>query len=106
MNEEELRRALEEREQENEALKHRCYVLSRIKRKCKNPKWIVIINCQGEPFYYGYKTMVGAFVGYAYLYHKYYKYHTMNFKLYQFEVVTFWDDELKMAFKAESEYKK
>lgn len=27
----------------------------------------------------------------------------MNFELHQFETVAFWDDELKKAFKAESE---
>ncbi len=73
-----------------------------IKRRCKSPKWLVIVNCMGQPFYYAYRTLIGAFIGYAYLYKKNYKWHTMNFELKQFETVAFWNADLEKAF-AESE---
>ena len=31
-------------------------------------KFVVVINCQGQPFYYFYKTLFGALFGYARLY--------------------------------------
>ena len=43
----------------------------------------VIVTCQGQPFYYKYKTLIGALLGYTHKYLKYNKYHTMNFQLRQ-----------------------
>ena len=43
----------------------------------------VIVTCQGNPFYYKYKTLIGALSGYAYHYLKSNKYGTMNFTLKQ-----------------------
>ena len=54
-----------------------------IKRKCKNPKFNVIVCCQGQPFEYHYQTLLGALFGYAYNYLKKNKYGTMNFSLKQ-----------------------
>ena len=54
-----------------------------IKRKCKDPKFQVIICCQGQPFYYQYSTLLGALFGYAKNYLRYNKYGTMNFSLNQ-----------------------
>ena len=54
-----------------------------IKRKCKNSKFNVIVCCQGQPFYYQYKTLAGALFGYARQYLKKNKYGTMNFSLKQ-----------------------
>ena len=31
-------------------------------------KFVVIVNCQGQPFYYFYKTLLGALFGYTKLY--------------------------------------
>ena len=54
-----------------------------IKRDCKNPKFKVIVCCQGQSFEYHYQTLFGALVGYAYNYLKKNKYGTMNFSLKQ-----------------------
>ena len=53
------------------------------KRKCNNPKFEVIVCCQGQPFYYQYHTLIGALFGYAKNYLKKKKYGTMNFSLKQ-----------------------
>lgn len=53
------------------------------KRKCNNPKFEVIVCCQGQPFYYQYHTLIGAMFGYAKNYLKKKKYGTMNFSLKQ-----------------------
>ena len=57
--------------------------MSRIRRKCDNPKFNVIVCCQGQPFEYHYKSLVGALFGYARQYLKNKKYGTMNFSLKQ-----------------------
>ena len=54
-----------------------------IKRECKEPKFNVIVCCQGQPFEYHYKTLFGALVGYAKQYLQKKKYGTMNFSLKQ-----------------------
>lgn len=36
-----------------------------IKRFCNNPKFLVILMCQGQPFYYQYHFLISALVGYA-----------------------------------------
>lgn len=59
-----------------------------IKRKCKNPKWVVIVNCQGMPFWHLYNTLIGAFIGYSYIYYRKRKYGTMNFKLVEYRMVS------------------
>ena len=56
-----------------------------IKRKCDNPKFTVIVCCQGQPFYYKYKNLISALFGYAKQYLKNNKYGTMNFTLKQDE---------------------
>ena len=52
-----------------------------IKRKCDNPKYEVVVCCQGNPFYYQHKTLFGALLDYCKQYRKYNKYNTMNFSL-------------------------
>ena len=49
--------------------------------KPTNCKFYVIACCQGQSFYKGYTTLVGALLGYFYNYMKYKKYNTMNFSL-------------------------
>ena len=44
-------------------------------------KFKVIVTCQGQPFEYRYKTLVGALFGFAYHYTTKKKYGTMNFTL-------------------------
>lgn len=41
-----------------------------IKRKRKNPKFDVIVCCQGQPFHYYCSTLIGALVEYGYQYLK------------------------------------
>ena len=60
------------------------------RRKCKNPKFDVIVCCQGQPFHYYCSTLIGALVEYGYQYLKKRKYGTMNFSLKQ---VFFIEDE-------------
>ena len=52
------------------------------KRK-KNYKFVVVVCCQGQPFYYYRNTLLGALIEYAYQYLKKNKYGTMNFELRQ-----------------------
>ena len=40
----------------------------------RKKKFVVIVNCQGQPFYYFYKTLLGALFGYTRLYKKGKKY--------------------------------
>lgn len=54
-----------------------------IKRKTDNPKWKVVITCQGQPFDYQYKTVFSACVGLMRHYFKKRKYGTMNFSIKQ-----------------------
>ena len=49
----------------------------------REESFIVIITCQGQPFYYPCKTLAGALFQYAKQYIKKHKYHTMNFTLKQ-----------------------
>jgi len=46
-------------------------------------KFVVIVNCQGQPFYYFYKTLLGSLFGYVKQYLKKRKYNTMSFSLKQ-----------------------
>ena len=55
-----------------------------IKRICNNPKFVVVVCCQGQPFYYHYHTLVGALIGFVYQYLKNRKFGTMNFSLKQY----------------------
>ncbi len=52
-----------------------------IKRKCSDPRFLVVITCQGQSFYYCYQGLAGAVVGYCKQYLTKKKYGTMNFKL-------------------------
>lgn len=63
------------------------------RKENKKYKFVVIVTCQGQPFYYGYKNLIGALFGYAKQYLKNNKYHTMNFTLKQTIVLT--QEELK-----------
>ena len=67
----------------------------RIRRRCKKPKWVVTHNVQGQAFYYLYKTMIGAFIGYTKVYKKWHKYGTSNTELREWTVVAFWNKELR-----------
>ena len=46
-------------------------------------KFKVVVCCQGNPFEYKYRTMIGAVIGFVYRYLKMHKYGTMNFSLRQ-----------------------
>ena len=54
-----------------------------VKRKIDNPKWKVVITCQGQPFDYFYKTVMGACIGLIINYLLKKKYGTMNFAIKQ-----------------------
>ena len=54
-----------------------------VKRRCKNPKFDVIVCCQGQPFHYYHSTLIGALAEYGYQYSAKRKYGTMNFSLKQ-----------------------
>lgn len=56
-------------------------------RKCKKPKFDVIVCCQGQPFHYYYSTLIGALFEYGYQYLKKRKYGTMNFSLKEVLVI-------------------
>lgn len=58
-----------------------------VKRRCKKPKFDVIVCCQGQPFHYYCSTLIGALVEYAYQYLKKKKYGTMNFSLKEVLVI-------------------
>lgn len=63
-----------------------------VKRRTDNPKWKVVITCQGQPMDYQYKTVFGACVGLMRHYFKKRKYGTMNFSIRQV-------DNIAMEFK-------
>ena len=52
-----------------------------IKRKCNDPKFLVVVTCHGQSFYYQYNNLIGAVIGYCKQYLTKKKYGTMNFKL-------------------------
>ena len=52
-----------------------------IKKKCENPKFEVVMCCQGQPMVYQYDKLYKALFGYAKLYKDYAHYGTMNFTL-------------------------
>ena len=52
-------------------------------KKFKNIKFVVIVTCQGQPFYYFYKNLISALLGYAKHYLNKNKHGTMNFTLKQ-----------------------
>lgn len=41
-----------------------------VKKKCKHPKFDVIVCCQGQPFHYYHSTLIGALVKFGYQYLK------------------------------------
>ena len=54
-----------------------------IKRRCKNSRFLVVVTCQGQPFYYQHRSLIGAVLDYCKQYLIKQKYGTMNFKLRQ-----------------------
>lgn len=52
-----------------------------VKRRCNDPRFLVVATCQGQSFYYQYHNMIGAVIGYCKQYLTKKKYGTMNFKL-------------------------
>ena len=52
-----------------------------IKRKCNDPRFLVVVACQGQSFYYQYHNLINAVIGYCKQYLTKKKYGTMNFKL-------------------------
>ena len=52
-----------------------------IKRRCKDPKYLVVVTCQGCPFYYQHRNLVSALFGFAWQYGRTKRYGTCNFKL-------------------------
>ena len=71
-----------------------------IKKNCKNPQWVVTVNCCGQPFYYFYKSLFKALIKYAYVYHKGKRYSNQSFRLDQFSVVIFNNKDLRNYVKA------
>lgn len=54
-----------------------------VKRKIENARFVVVVCCQGMPYDYQCKTLVGALIMYARQYMQKHKYGTMNFTLKQ-----------------------
>lgn len=46
-------------------------------------EWVVVVTCQGQPFYYPQKNLFCGLVALTWQYLKKCKYGTMNFKLEQ-----------------------
>lgn len=46
-------------------------------------RFVVVVTCQGQPFYYKYRNLVSALIGYAKQYLQKNRYGTMNFELRQ-----------------------
>lgn len=63
-----------------------------IKRRCRKPKFVVIVTCQGQPFYYEYRTIIGAFAGYIKKYVESRKYGTKNIAIKEFRSMPFWEN--------------
>lgn len=62
-------------------------------KKLKKIKFVVIVTCQGQPFYYFYNNLISALFGYAKHYLQKNKYGTMNFTLKERKVLN--ENELK-----------
>lgn len=54
-----------------------------IRKIVNNPRWVVVITCQGQPHFYQYKNVIGACIGLIKNYLLKKKYGTMNFLLRQ-----------------------
>lgn len=54
-----------------------------VKRKCKSPKFDVIVCCQGQSTHHYHSTLIGGLIEYGYQYLAKRKYGTMNFSLKQ-----------------------
>ena len=57
--------------------------VGRMSKRNKNYVFEICVCCQGQPFYYHRKTLIGGLFEYAYQYLKKNKYGTMNFTLRQ-----------------------
>lgn len=57
--------------------------LYEIKRRCKKPRFLVVVTCQGLHYYYMHHSLIGAVLDYCKQYLTKRKYGTMNFKLRQ-----------------------
>lgn len=55
-----------------------------VKRMVRNPRWSVIVTCQGQPFEYQHSTLIGGCFGLVWQYVQNHKYGTMNFSLRQY----------------------
>ena len=71
-------------------MSHGCHYLmptmqSEVGRMSKRQNYVfeICVCCQGQPFYYYRKTLIGGLLEYAYQYLKKNKYGTMNFTLRQ-----------------------
>ena len=64
-----------------------------IKRKCNDPRFLVVVTCQGQSFYYQYHSLIGAVVGYCKQYLTKKKYGTMNFKLREVLITDVFEEE-------------
>ena len=54
-----------------------------VKRKVENARFVVVVCCQGQPYDYQCKTLLGALFMYAKQYLRKHKFGTMNFTLKQ-----------------------
>ena len=64
-----------------------------IKRKCDNPRFLVVVTCQGWSFYYQYHNLINATIGYCKQYLTKKKYGTMNFKLREVLITDEFEEE-------------
>ena len=54
-----------------------------IHRDCKDPRFFVVVNCQGRSYYYFHHFLIGAVMDYIYQYYTKKRYGTFNFVLRQ-----------------------
>ena len=64
-----------------------------IKRKCNDPRLLVVVTCQGQSFYYQYHNLINAVIGYCKQYLTKKKYATMNFKLREVLITDVFEEE-------------
>lgn len=64
-----------------------------IKRKCNDPRFLVVVTCQGQSFYYCYHGLINAVIGYCKQYLTKKKYGTMNFKLREVLITDVFEEE-------------
>ena len=64
-----------------------------IKRRCNDPKFLVVTTILGQSIYYMHHSLIGAVVDYCWQYLTKKKYKTMNFRLRQVMITDKFEEE-------------